>query len=170
MRRLLGCLLVTGAITSFSLTARSDDKAKDAAGKDSGMVMLTPSEVKWGDAPPILPKGVKFALLLGDPSKAGSLYIMRLKMPAGYKIPAHWHPGDENVTVISGTFFAGMGDKLDEKAVKGFAAGSFASMPAKMHHFGLAKAETVIEIAGVGPFGMTYINPADDPTAAPAKK
>ena len=63
MRKLLGMLLVTGAITTFSLTARSDDKAKD-----SGMVLLTPSEVKWGDAPPILPKGVKFSLLLGDPT------------------------------------------------------------------------------------------------------
>jgi hypothetical protein len=163
MRKVLGMLLVLGSISAVSLTAHSDDK----------MVAMTPSDVKWGDAPPILPKGVKFALLYGDPGKTGGLYIIRLKTPAGYKIPAHWHPADENVTVVSGTFYAGMGDKLDEKATKAFPAGSFTSMPAKMHHFAYTKGEVVLEISGIGPFAMTYINPADDPTAAatpPAKK
>jgi quercetin dioxygenase-like cupin family protein len=160
MRKVLGMLLVIGSISTVSLTARSDDK----------MVAMTPGEVKWGDAPPILPKGVKFALLYGDPGKTGGLYIIRLKAPAGYKIPAHWHPADENVTVVSGTFYAGMGDKLDEKATKPFPAGSFTSMPAKMHHFAYTKGETVLEISGIGPFAMTYVNPADDPTAAPAAK
>src|SRR5690242_2229535 len=74
--------------------------------------MVKPSELQWGDAPPVMPPGAKLAVLNGDPSKPG-LFIVRLKFPANYKIPAHWHPTDENITVISGAFWAGMGDKLD---------------------------------------------------------
>src|SRR5262250_1617702 len=98
---------------------------------DSPMAMLTPGDIKWGDVPPVFPKGAKMAVLYGDPSKPGELFIVRLKMPAGYKIPAHWHPTDENITVISGTFNLGMGDKLDASKTKAFPAGSFAVAPSK---------------------------------------
>jgi quercetin dioxygenase-like cupin family protein len=137
---------------------------------DAPMPMLTPGEIKWGDAPPIFPKGAKMAVLYGDPSKAGELFIVRLKVPAGYKIPAHWHPTDENVTVISGTFNMGMGDKLDAAKTKAFPAGSFAVTPAKMNHFALAKAAAIVEVSAIGPFAMTYVNPDDDPTKASTAK
>ena len=136
---------------------------------DAPMPMLTPSDIKWGDAPPVFPKGAKMAVLYGDPSKPGELFIVRLKMPAGYKIPAHWHPTDENVTVISGTFSMGMGDKLDPAKSKAFPAGSFAVAPAKVNHFAFAKGAAIVEVSAIGPFAMTYVNPADDPTKTATK-
>jgi uncharacterized RmlC-like cupin family protein len=132
--------------------------------------MLTPAEMKWGDAPAALPKGVKLAVLYGDPSKAGELFIIRLKMPANYKLPAHWHPTDENITVISGTFLMGMGDKLDPAKTKPYPAGSFMVTPAKTNHYAMVKKETIVEVAAMGPFAITYVNPEDDPTKAPATK
>jgi quercetin dioxygenase-like cupin family protein len=143
--------------------------AASTALADAPMAMLTPGDIKWGDAPPVFPKGAKMAVLYGDPSKAGELFIVRLKVPAGYKIPAHWHPTDENVTVISGTFNMGMGDKLDPAKTKAFPAGSFAVAPAKVNHFALAKKEAIVEVSAMGPFAMTYVNPDDDPSKT-AKK
>jgi anti-sigma factor ChrR (cupin superfamily) len=131
-------------------------------------VAMAPEDMKWGDPPPVFAKGGKMAVLLGDPNKPG-LYILRMKVPAGYKIAPHWHPTDENVTVISGSFAIAMGDKMDMKA-KALPAGSFFSMPAKMHHFAFAKKETVVEVTGMGPFTLTYLNPEDDPSKQTATK
>lgn len=130
--------------------------------------VMAPDEIKWGEPPPVFNKGAKMAVLLGDPGKPG-MFIVRLKVPAGYKVMPHWHPTDENVTVISGSFAIGMGDKLDP-AAKAYPAGSFFSMPAKMHHFAMAKKDTVVEVSGMGPFALTYINPADDPSKQAATK
>jgi quercetin dioxygenase-like cupin family protein len=123
-----------------------------------------PSDIRWGDAPPLFPKGAKLAVLYGDPSKAG-LFIVRLALPAGYKIAPHTHPTDENVTIVSGSVAFGMGDKLDPGA-RALPAGSFVSMPAQMHHFAIARTAAVVEVAAMGPFAMTYVNPADDPSKA----
>jgi hypothetical protein len=133
--------------------------------------MLQPGDVKWGEAPPTLPPGAKLAVLYGDPAKTG-LFIIRLKFPANYKIPAHWHPTDENITVLSGTFLMGFGDKLDAAKATSFPKDGFCVTPAKTNHFALAKKETVVEVAAMGPFQITYVNPADDPSAkaAPATK
>jgi quercetin dioxygenase-like cupin family protein len=121
--------------------------------------------LQWGDAPPVLPKGAKFAVLQGDPSKPGP-YVVRLKMPAGYKAAPHWHSQAENITVISGTFMLGMGEKYDAKAMKRLHAGDFGSVPAKQPHYAVAKTATVVQINGEGPFDITYVNEADDPTKA----
>jgi quercetin dioxygenase-like cupin family protein len=129
---------------------------------------MAPDEMKWGDAPPVFVKTAKMAVLFGDPSKTG-LFIVRLKMPAGYKVSPHWHPTDENVTVISGAMGIGMGDNFDPK-VKIYAPGSFFSMPAKMHHFAYAKKDTVVQVTAMGPFALTYINPEDDPSKQAASK
>jgi quercetin dioxygenase-like cupin family protein len=134
---------------------------------------VAPDEIKWGDAPPILQKGAKLAVLFGDPSKDG-LFIVRLKMPANYKVMPHTHPTTENVTVISGAFAIGMGDKLDPKT-KVMPPGTFFSMPAGMHHFAFSTKETVVEVSAIGPFVVNYLNPDDDPsqatpTTAAAKK
>jgi hypothetical protein len=128
--------------------------------------VVAPNDIKWGDVPPIFNKGAKMAVLLGDPSKDG-MFIVRLKMPAGYKVMPHWHPTDENVTILSGGMAIGMGDKLDPK-IKPMPVGTFFSMPAKMHHFAVAAKESVVEVSGMGPFSLTYINPADDPSKAAA--
>src|SRR4051812_4185141 len=99
-----------------------------------GHLMMTPADIKWGPAPPTMPAGAQMTVLYGDPAKSGALFIVRLKTPANYKIPAHWHPTDENMTVLSGTFMMGMGDKLDPAAAKPYPPGSFLVAPAKTNH------------------------------------
>ena len=121
--------------------------------------------LKWGDAPPVLPKGAKLAVLQGDPSKPGP-FVMRLQTPAGYKVAPHWHSQTENVTVISGNFMVGMGEKFDAKAMKTMKAADFGSIPAKQPHYAMAKTPAVIQIHGEGPFDLTYVNDKDDPTKA----
>ena len=102
-------------------------------------------------------------MLSGDPSK-NAPYVIRLKIPAGYQIPAHHHPTVENVTVLSGSFHAGMGDKLDQKNAATFEPGGFVSMPANMNYYAWATSETIVQVHGEGPFEVVYVNPADDPS------
>ena len=126
--------------------------------------VVTPAAaVKWMDAPTFLPKGAKLAVLVGDPSKPEP-FTIRLQMPNGYKIPPHTHPTDEHVTVLSGTFRAAMGSTWDDKALGDFAPGSYANMAAQMPHYAMAKGATVVQVHGVGPFVVNYVNPADDPS------
>jgi len=118
----------------------------------------------------VFEKGAQMAVVSGDPSKAAP-FVVRLKLPAGYKINPHFHPTDENVTVISGTFAAAMGDKFEAAVMKVMPAGSFALMPAQMHHYAMAKTAAVVQVHATGPFALTYVNAADDPSkrTAPAK-
>ena len=136
----------------------------DAAGPPSSQhVMLTGRDITWGDGPPALPAGSKLAVISGDPGKAGP-FVIRLQMPAGYRIAAHWHPTDEYLTVLSGTLGAGMGNKFDQAALKDLPAGGYAVMPAEMRHFVMAKTATTIQVSGTGPFVLNYVDPADDPS------
>ena len=123
--------------------------------------MVTPDDLKWADIPS-LPPGAKIAVIEGPMNEAVP-FTFRLKFPANYEIPAHWHPAIEHVTVISGAFHMGTGDKLDKSKSKPLAAGSVAIMQPKTPHFGWTAAETVVQVHGVGPWGVTYVNPADDP-------
>jgi anti-sigma factor ChrR (cupin superfamily) len=124
---------------------------------------MNAKDMKWGPAPNVLPAGAQVAVVSGDPFGEG-LYVIRLKMPAGYKIPAHNHPTSEYVTVLSGTFNLGLGDKLDPKKGIALGPGGFGEAPAKMNHFGWTTGETVVQVHGQGPFSITYVNPADDPS------
>jgi quercetin dioxygenase-like cupin family protein len=124
---------------------------------------VQPSEIKWGPAPPFLPPGAEMAVLAGDPTGAGMI-TLRLKMPAGYKIPPHWHPTDEHVTVISGTLALGMGDTLDRKHSKVLKAGAYGIAGTNMHHFAWTQTGGIVQVNMMGPFAITYINPADDPS------
>jgi uncharacterized RmlC-like cupin family protein len=111
----------------------------------------------------MLPKGAEMAVLAGDPTKSG-LFVVRIKLPANAKVPAHHHPTVENITVISGSFHLGMGDKLDEKNGAALEPGGFASMPANMNHYAWTTADSVVQLHGQGPFKIEYVNPADDPS------
>ena len=124
--------------------------------------VVSPNNLKWGAAPPAFPKGAQITVLSGDPSKEG-LYVVRLEVPAGYKVPAHVHPNDEHVTVISGTFNIGMGDKLDEKKGDALKAGGFARAPKDMQHYAWFTEDTIVQLHGMGPQGITDVNLADDP-------
>ncbi len=124
-------------------------------------VMVTPGDLKWQDVPS-LPAGAKMAVIEGPPNQAVP-FTFRLKFPADYKVPAHSHPAIEHATVISGTLNMGMGDKLDPTRTTPLAAGSVAIMPARANHFAWVKEETIVQVHGIGPWGVIWVNPADDP-------
>jgi quercetin dioxygenase-like cupin family protein len=126
------------------------------------------SKIKWSAAPNSLPPGAQWFVLSGDPSKDG-LYTVRLRLPAGYQIPAHSHPTTEALTVLSGKLLIGMGDKLDEKKGTVLTTGAYAEAPAKMNHYAVAKSPSVIQVHGKGPMEITYVDKADDPRNAPAR-
>jgi quercetin dioxygenase-like cupin family protein len=134
-----------------------------ALAADTPHGMYLPNTIKWADPPPFIPKGSKLAVLYGDPAKEG-MVVLQARMPANYRIPAHSHPTDEVVTVLSGTLLVGMGDKLDPAKAKAFPAGSVIVAPAKTNHFVLTKQPAVIQVTGMGPLVFTYVNPADDPS------
>ena len=150
-----GLSLGVALIALAPMVAVADDQATIAQA----------SAFKWGPTPPSVPKGAQLAVLYGDPTKEGP-FVLRLKFPSGFKIPAHSHPSDENVTVISGTLNFAMGDKLDPKKGEALKAGGFIHMPKGMHHYGWASGETVVQVNGTGPFTITYVNAADDPRNA----
>jgi quercetin dioxygenase-like cupin family protein len=127
-----------------------------------GHTIVAPQQIKWAPAPAVLPPGAEVAVLFGDPTKEG-LFAMRLKLPAGYSVPPHTHPVDEVVTVISGTFALGMGETADQSKAQALPAGSFFALPPDTAHYVFIDEETVIQISTVGPWGLTYVNPEDDP-------
>ncbi len=174
MRKALTLAAVLGLAAVLCSNAVAQEKASaapkkaTAPAKKSMHVIMNPGDIKWEDAPPTFPPGAKLAVLQGDPNKAGQ-FTIRFKAPDRYKVAAHWHPTTEHVTVISGTFYLGTGDKLDESKGTAMPAGAFATMPAKMHHYAWLKGETEVQVNGRGPFKLIYVNPADDPSKA-AKK
>ena len=133
-------------------------------------VTVSPEQVTWGPASPKLPPGAEFAIFTGDPKKPGAPYVFRARLPDGYSVPPHWHPKDENVTVISGTFMLGFGEQFDKSAMRTLHAGAYAMLPARMPHYNVMKGETILQFHGIGPYDIHYVNPADDPSKkAPAK-
>ncbi len=137
--------------------------------KAASQIVVTPAELKWGEPPPAFEKGASFTVVSGDPSKAG-IFVVRLTMPAGYKVAPHWHPTDEHVTVISGTFAVGHGETFNKATMKEVPAGGYVFFPAEMRHFVMATTATTVQIEGPGPFALTYVNPADDPRQRPSGK
>lgn len=157
IRILVGLLIMS---TTYSF-AQSDGYHNNSGSPDH--IMLKPGDLKWVDAPPGLPAGAKVAVLEGDPSKEGP-YTIRLKMPANYKIKPHWHPGIEHVSVISGELYMGLGETFDESKASAIPPEGFAVMQIGTRHFAFTKnRETILQLHGMGPWGITYVNPADDP-------
>ena len=124
---------------------------------------FTPDQIKFGPPPPFVAPGSQLAVLEGNPMADSGDYTVRLRMPDGYKIAPHWHPKRENVTVISGNLKVGMGDKFDDAKMMAFPAGSFAYLDPDMHHYAMAAGATEIQIHGMSPLAINYVNPADDP-------
>ena len=167
MKKIALILTLPLALSLVAVAAQKKDASKKSteSATSEQHVVLNPADLKWGDAPPGLPAGAKLAVLAGDPNKKG-LFTVRLQMPAGYKVPPHTHPTAEHITVISGTFNIGTGDKFDEAAGKELGAGGYLVMPAGMKHYAWTPAETIIQVHGMGPFVIKYVNPADDPRNA----
>ena len=126
-------------------------------------VVKSAKDVHWGPPPPILPPGARFAVMAGDPAATGPVTV-RLEMPAGYKIPPHFHPTDEHVTVLKGALSLGMGDVMDKAQALTLSPGGYAVAAANMHHYAFTRTGATIQVHLQGPFAITYINPADDPS------
>lgn len=148
---LLACAIALGGVVSASPAFAADEHN-----------IVSPQDVKWGAAPGSLPAGAQAALLMGDPAKEG-LFILRIKMPKGYHIPPHSHPKPEVVTILSGTLTLGMGEKGEPGKGTAVPVGGFFAMPAGGAHFATATEDTILQISSIGPWGITYFNPKDDP-------
>lgn len=155
------------ALLSFAALAHDahEKGAKAKATSAKKAETISAAEVKWGPAPPVLPAGAQIAVLHGDPFKK-QMFALRLKMPDGYRIAAHWHTQDEQLTILSGTFMLAMGDTQAEPHA--LEAGAYHFLPGKMHHSASAKGEVVLELHGMGPFDIHYVNPADNPAKGAA--
>ena len=166
---LVGGLLLSGCApqnpSASGDTASAGTASSQAAMMQPEHIFMKEADVVWKDAPAVLPAGAKIAVLEGDPSKPGE-FTLRLKFPPNYKIPPHSHPANEHVTVLSGMLSIGMGDTFDESALHELPTGGFAMMRAGAHHFAWTKDGAVIQLHGVGPWGLKYVNPADDPRNA----
>jgi quercetin dioxygenase-like cupin family protein len=133
-----------------------------AAHQTGHLARVTPAEVQWVPAPAALPPGAQIAVLEGDPSQPAT-FTMRVRFPDGYRIQPHTHSGVERVTVLSGTLLLGMGATFDAATMTELPAGSFATTPPGMQHYGMTRGETILQINTVGPWTLNYVNPADDP-------
>jgi quercetin dioxygenase-like cupin family protein len=151
-------VLVTSLMLATSVAAV---QCTSPSGEPFSVVAL-PAQMAWVTAPPSLPRGAELAVVEGDPSRTGE-FTMRLRMPDGYRIPAHFHPAVEHVTVVQGTFRVGMGDRFDAAMLGDLPTASFAALAPGAHHFAQAEGQTVIQLHGIEPWSLTYVNPADDP-------
>jgi cupin domain len=161
MRKSLMILVLTSALALAQTTA-APKKATAKAPAPAG-VIVTPDKIQWGPAPPVMQPGAKAAVIAGNPMGAGP-FIIRLKMPDGYKIMPHWHPTAETVTILSGEFRVAMGDKWDDSKLVSLPTHSVAVVPPHHTHYAVAKGETEVQVSGMGPFKINYVNPADDPS------
>lgn len=161
MKRFLIAIFVLVSLSWFA-SAAHDEKGGGGKAGEPKHGLFTPDQFNWKDGPPSIPAGAKVVVLEGDPAKEG-YFAMRLQLPNGYKLPPHWHPNVERVTVISGTFHLGTGEKFDRDATKALPAGSYVFMEPGMRHFAWAEGPTVIQFTTIGPWAINYVNPADDP-------
>lgn len=152
----------TGTAAATSKIAETASQASEEMAQAAEHRYFLPTDIKWTDAPPAMPKGSKVAVLEGDLASPGP-FTMRVMVPAGYKIPPHFHPGIEHVTVLSGSFFMAQGEKWDESKGHELTAGSFCYMAAGTRHYAWTKRPAVLQVHGMGPWGITYVNPTDDP-------
>lgn len=159
MKKLLA--LVAVALVAAVLPA----VAQEAMLADHGVV--APEDIQWGPAPPFFPPGMKTAVLEGNPAEEG-VYTLRAWMPAGYRVAPHFHPTFEYLTVLSGEGRLGMGDRFDATQGQVIPPGGFAYLAPGAHHYFWVETDTVLQVHGIGPFFLYYLNPADDPRNQPA--
>ncbi|HKV71106.1 MAG TPA: cupin domain-containing protein [Gemmatimonadales bacterium] len=134
----------------------------------TGVASAQAPAIKWGPAPAVFPAGTRMAVLQGDPSQA-AMFTVRIELPAGMRVAPHFHPTDEQLTVISGTFLVGMGDSIIVSKAMVLPTGAFATAPANAHHWAMARGRTVVQVSAIGPFVLTYVNPKDMPNQTASK-
>ena len=149
-------------VAALTLTAGAASAQGSPQTNAAHAIVALPDQITWGPGPASLPAGTKAAVLEGNPSETGP-FTMRVLLPNRYRIPPHFHPAVEHVTVLPGTFKVGMGDKFDGSAMTSLPTGTFAALEPGTHHFAESQGETIVQLHGVGPWRITYVNPADDP-------
>jgi quercetin dioxygenase-like cupin family protein len=123
---------------------------------------IRPEEIEW-QAFPAFPSAARLAVLIGDPSQPGP-YVIRVRLAAGGRLMPHKHPEDRVYTVVSGVFYIGLGDTFDESRLTAYGAGSVLVLPGDQPHFHCAKSgEYITQVTAIGPLGLTYLDPANDP-------
>jgi quercetin dioxygenase-like cupin family protein len=160
MKIILSSTLAMLLVMALSSTVLSAEETQS-----SEMRLYPPTSIEWKPGPAAIPPGAKMTVLEGDPTKEGP-FVVRFQFPDGYHIPPHTHPKTERVTVISGNLYLATGETLDRNSAKKLPAGSFGYWPAGMKHAGWSEGETVIQLHGIGPWQINYVNPADDPRNA----
>lgn len=154
-------LVVLLGVAALAMAAPSQEKKE---GMEAHKIVHF-GDLKWS---PII-KGCDLAPVAGDMNAEGTAFVLRIRCADGSKIPAHWHPTDENVTVLKGTFLVGMGETFDESKLQTMNVGNFTTVPKEMRHFGLCKGETIVQVHATGPFKVNWVNPSEvQPPDAPA--
>ncbi len=143
------------AAVAIGLASASSADTMSSTTAAAAPTIVTPDSLTWTPVKGI--DGAQMAVVYGDPTKAGSTYTMRMKLADGTKVPIHWHDQDERVTVLSGAFMVGVGHSFDVASMKTLGPGSFVFMPAGVHHYAMAKGETIVQITGPGPFTMNMM-------------
>jgi len=161
-RHLITAMLLVALGGCQGMSSKSEPSASASSSSEAHHKLFTPDAIKWEAGPASLPPGAQTAVLEGDPTKPG-FFVMRARLPANYRIPPHWHPRWERVTVISGTLYLGAGERFDEPAARAMAPGSYSAMSPGMRHFAFTREPTEIQLATNGPWGIHYLNPNDDP-------
>lgn len=157
---------ITRSLTvRFGIVAAGLAVAAGSLTAQTSHILVPADKVQFAPGPPHLPPGAQVAVLEGNPKEKGAV-TLRLKFPANYAIPPHWHSMAERVTVMTGALNVGMGDRLDRNSSQRLDVGGFVSLPANMHHFAWTSTETVVQINLEGPFDIFYVNATDDPQAA----
>ncbi len=153
MKNRLKILATVLLFLAFGLTTSHADDADHAIGNAD--------DLDWG---PIasLPAGAEVAVITGNPGAEG-VFTLRIRMPDAYEIPPHWHPATENITVIEGTFNVGMGNAFDRASTTALSTGAYAVMQPESRHFAWTSGTTIVQLHGVGPWQINYVNPKDDP-------
>jgi hypothetical protein len=149
------------ALVAFVVPSMSQEKK---AG-DSAHKIVHSGDLKWT---PII-KGCEIALVEGNLDAEGQPFVARFHCSDGAKTPPHWHPTDENITVLRAEFLVGMGESFDESKLRAMNVGNFMLMPKEMRHFGMSKGDLILQVHGIGPFKVNWVNPSEvQPPDAPA--
>jgi quercetin dioxygenase-like cupin family protein len=159
--------LMAAELVGAGFPADAKEPTNPAAAVLKDHIMVTPGDIRWGPCSTAIPPGAQCATIEGDRDAPNVLFTYRLKMPDNYKVPPHFHPADEHLTVIAGTFNMGLGKEFNADKTTAMVAGCFMVMPKGEPHFAWTRGETILQVHAIGPWGLTYVNPADDPRRRP---